>query len=168
MTDHFKVAMKYKEMVESLIAKNITISTMESCTGGLIASNITNIEGSSAVFPGGFVTYGNKGKISAGVPKETIASFGVYSEETALAMARAAKENYQTSIGLGVTGSLGNIDLANSDSVPGKVHFAIVLGDKEAVFTSTLNKETSRIDYKMQVADIIIDRLIEIIKNEAG
>ena len=75
------------KIVRKLIDTNTTISTMESCTSGLIASMITDTEGASAVFPGGYVTYLNKTKILCGVDEKIIKEHGVYSKQCARSMA---------------------------------------------------------------------------------
>ena len=79
--------MHFKTVINKLIEKNKTISTMESCTGGYIANAITNIEGASTIFKFGAVTYSNEYKIKMGVSKETIDKYSVYSIETAREMA---------------------------------------------------------------------------------
>ena len=61
-----------KELIKFLINKNKTISCMESCTGGLLANEITNIDGASNVFKLGLVTYSNEYKEYFGVSKQTI------------------------------------------------------------------------------------------------
>ena len=71
---------KYRRLTLLLIEKGITISTMESCTSGQIASLITDTEGSSAIFRGSYVTYCNDEKIRLGVPANVIEQYGVYSE----------------------------------------------------------------------------------------
>ena len=60
------------QLIKKLIATHTTISTMESCTSGLIASMITDTEGASAIFPGGYVTYLNETKIFIGVDPKVI------------------------------------------------------------------------------------------------
>ena len=65
-------------IIKKLIASHTTVSTMESCTSGLIASMITDTEGASAIFPGGFVTYLNETKILVGVDADVIRKYGVY------------------------------------------------------------------------------------------
>ncbi len=152
---------KYRIITETLIRKNISAATMESCTSGSIASLLTDTEGASAVIRGGFVTYCNEAKIRAGVPEETIRVYGVYSEETALAMARAARANLSADIGIGITGTFGNVDPANADSTPGKVCFAFDIGGKEAVWTCSVPEQPSRAAYKLYMADRIADRLLE-------
>ena len=99
---------KYNYITLKLIEKGTTITTMESCTSGQVASLITDTEGSSAVFKGSYVTYSNEMKIRCGVPANVINGFGVYSEQTAIAMAEACRRNLNADIGVGVTGSFGN------------------------------------------------------------
>lgn len=115
----------WRDITLALIDKGLTISTMESCTAGLVASLITDTEGASAVMKGAFVTYCNEAKVMQGVPAGIIENFGVYSGETAAAMARACRSAYGADIGIGVTGTLGRVDPANADSVSGEVFFAV-------------------------------------------
>ena len=75
------------KIVKILTKKKLTVSFAESCTGGLLASTITSINGSSKVFNMGLVTYSNNAKIKLlGVPKKTIIKFGAVSYETCLSM----------------------------------------------------------------------------------
>ena len=91
-------------VIKKLIAGRKTISTMESCTSGLIASMITDTEGASAIFPGGYVTYLNETKVFIGVEEAVIRQYGVYSKECARAMAQTVKEKLRTDIAIGITG----------------------------------------------------------------
>ena len=79
---------RYKEIVEILNNNNKTVSTMESCTGGMVANTITNVEGASLVFRFGAVTYSNEYKIKMGVDKSVIDNYSVYSMETAKEMSK--------------------------------------------------------------------------------
>ena len=117
-------------IIKQLIASHTTISTMESCTSGLIASLITDTEGASAIFPGGYVTYLNETKVLVGVDPSVIEIHGVYSPECAEAMARTVQENLHTAIAIGITGTTGNVDLNNADSVQGQVFFCILINGK--------------------------------------
>ena len=119
------VRARYAALTSALIARQITVTAMESCTSGLIASLITDIDHASEVFRGSLVTYCNEEKIRNGVPEETIRLYGVYSEETAAEMAKACRRTFGTDIGIGVTGSLGIRDPENRDSVPGRVYYAV-------------------------------------------
>lgn len=156
-------AEKYERITKLLIEKKLMISTMESCTSGMIASLITDTEGSSAVLKGAFVTYCNEAKIRCGVPAEIISRFGVYSAGTAAAMASACRKAYDADIGIGVTGSFGNIDPANPDSVPGEVHFAIDFRGETRSFLISGISESCRREGKIFVADQIADALLTLI-----
>jgi PncC family amidohydrolase len=65
----------WSEIVNKLIENNLTIATMESCTGGGVANEITSISGASAVIKESYVTYCNEAKIKQGVPAETIEKY---------------------------------------------------------------------------------------------
>lgn len=121
---------KYERITKCLIDKKMTVTTMESCTSGMIASLITDTEGASAVLKGAYITYSNEAKLRAGVPEKVMEQYGVYSLRTAESMAGQAAENMNADIGIGVTGSFANADPANPDSVPGMVMFAIACAGK--------------------------------------
>ena len=97
-----------KKIIEKLKSKNKTISCMESCTGGLLSSEITNIDGSSEVFDLGIVTYSNGEKLKFGVSKEIIEKYTVYSNETALEMSKTVCKISNSNYGIGITGNLRN------------------------------------------------------------
>ena len=92
----------------ALVGASKTLAVAESCTGGLIAQQLTGLPGSSRYFVGGIVAYDNRVKIDAlGVPVEDLEVHGAVSEEVAVAMARGVAERMDTSAGLGVTGVAG-------------------------------------------------------------
>lgn len=152
-------------ITKHLIDNDISISTMESCTSGLVASNITDYEGASAILKGSSITYSNEAKINAGVSKYIIEDFGVYSLETAIDMAWNTRRNFGSQIGIGVTGSLGNVDPANKDSVSGKVFFQICQ-DSENCPVELLfqNLPETRKEQKQKVVDIVLGVLYAILK----
>ncbi|MCL0102236.1 competence/damage-inducible protein A [Dehalococcoidia bacterium] len=90
-----------------LVNMGMTVATMESCTGGLFSSTITDVPGSSGYFKGGFVTYTNEAKIAYGVDSELIGKYGAISPQTAEAMARAARTQLGADVGVGITGVAG-------------------------------------------------------------
>ena len=91
-----------------LIAKDLTIAVAESCSGGLLASRITDVPGSSAYFERGVVCYSNRAKIEwVGVPDTLIAAHGAVSEPVAEAMAAGVRERAASSVGVGITGIAG-------------------------------------------------------------
>jgi len=95
-------------VVRELIARGETLSTAESCTGGLVAKRITDVPGSSACFLEGVVTYANEAKIRLlGVPAELIAAHGAVSRPVAEAMAVACRERSGSDYALSVTGIAG-------------------------------------------------------------
>ncbi len=154
----------YAKLTKLLVEKNITITTMESCTSGQLASLITDTEGASAVLKGAFVTYCNGAKIMQGVPAEIIEKHSVYSKETAGAMADACRKAYNADIGVGVTGTMGNVDPANSSaSVPGQVWFAFSFKDRIMPFFIELPPQSTRFECKMAVAKEIVDGLFKIL-----
>lgn len=113
-------------IVHALAARRLTLSAMESCTGGLLASALTDVEGASAVFLGGFVTYSDAAKLAAGVPRDVLHRHGVYSPECARAMAEAAARAFATDIAIGATGTAANPDPAHPDAPVGRL-FACIL-----------------------------------------
>ena len=157
------VRRKYEKITLRLIERRMTVTAMESCTSGQIASLITDTEGSSAVLKGAFVTYSNEAKVRQGVPEEVIVKYGVYSSETAVAMAEACRAAYGADIGIGVTGSFGNSDPANADSIPGEVYFAIAVSGGTETFHCSVPAQASRFAYKLYMADVIADRLLLVI-----
>lgn len=97
-----------RELVELAREAKVTLATAESCTGGLVASAITEIAGSSAVLERGFVTYSNAAKAeSLAVPVAAIAQHGAVSEEVARAMAEGALFNSHATIAVSITGIAG-------------------------------------------------------------
>ena len=144
---------EYQRLTRALIEKGITISTMESATGGCIASLITDTEGSSAVFKGSLVTYCNEAKVKFGVPGEIIDKYSVYSVQTAEAMAMACRDNFGTDIGIGITGTCGNIDPNNAEaSNIGTFYLGICLGKEVFTYEKSILPQATRHDYKLSVA----------------
>jgi nicotinamide-nucleotide amidase len=86
----------------------LTLATAESCTGGMVATAITDISGSSGWFERGFVTYSNQAKIEMiGVPADLIEKHGAVSEPVARAMAEGALRNSRAQVSLAITGVAG-------------------------------------------------------------
>ena len=150
----------YERLTKTLIEKGLTLTTMESCTSGQIVSLVTDTEGSSAVVKGAYVTYSNEAKIMQGVPAEIIEKYGVYSKETAEAMAMTCRKSYKSNIGIGVTGTLGNVDVNNADSVPGHVYFAIDIDGEVSVYERELLRWPTRYQYKLEIARAVVDELL--------
>ncbi|MFZ5646293.1 MAG: CinA family protein [Bacillota bacterium] len=104
-SDSFKAE---EEIGRLLMEQRLTLGLAESCTGGLIASRITGVPGSSAYFAGCVVAYGNRVKEAVlNVSAHELAVFGAVSGEVARSMAGGAKKTLMTEIGLAVTGIAG-------------------------------------------------------------
>ncbi len=162
--DEQEIRNDYKKLTLKLIEKGLMITTMESATSGQIASLITDTEGSSAIMKGAFITYSNEAKIQQGVPKEIIETYTVYSKETARAMAEACRKAYAANIGIGVTGTMGNVDPANKEaSVPGQVYFAISFNGEVRDYYRELVPQETRLAYKLAVAKEVVDELMKLI-----
>lgn len=103
--------------------KGWTLGAMESCTGGLFASTITDIAGSSDYFRGGLVSYATVIKAEWGVPQEILDRHGAVSLETAKAMASTARARLGADVGVGITGVAGP---SEQEGKPvGTIHIAI-------------------------------------------
>ena len=97
-----------QKIVRLLAKKRLKISFVESCTGGLLSSTITQISGSSKVFTIGLVTYSNQSKINTlKVPKNTIRKYGAVSHETCLSLVKNLNKISKTNISVSVTGIAG-------------------------------------------------------------
>ena len=113
------------EVVTACAAQGLTVGTVESCTGGLIAGALTAIPGSSSVVMAGLVTYSNAAKSTlAHVPAGLIAAHGAVSEDVARAMAEGGRKALDVDITCAVTGVAG--PGGGSDAKPvGLVHLAV-------------------------------------------
>ena len=97
-----------KSIVDLLVANELTISTIESCTGGLVAARLINVPGVSDVFKAGYITYSNKAKRKiAGVKKATLHKYGAVSEQVAAEMAKGASVLSKADVTVSVTGIAG-------------------------------------------------------------
>jgi nicotinamide-nucleotide amidase len=119
-----------EEVVLKLLAeKNLSISLAESCTGGLIASRLTDVPGASASLMYGIISYSNASKINIlGVNEATISSYGAVSSQTAEEMAVGAKRINGTDIGLSITGIAGP-DGGTTEKPVGLCYVGIAIGD---------------------------------------
>ena len=96
------------KVVRILTKKKLTVSFAESCTGGLLASTITSISGSSKVFNMGLITYSNNAKVKLlKVPKKTITKYGAVSHETCLSMVENLSKISKSNISISITGVAG-------------------------------------------------------------
>jgi nicotinamide-nucleotide amidase len=115
-------------------ARGVTLATAESCTGGLLASVLTDVEGRGHVFERGWVVYTDDAKADElAVPPRLLAREGAVSEAVARAMAEGALRGSEAGVAVSVTGFAGP---AGPDDEPGLVHFALA-----AVGAPTVHEE---------------------------
>ena len=154
-----------EEIVKRLTEKNLTIATMESCTGGAVANAITNIEGASLVFKFGAVTYSNEYKIKMGVDSNIINKFSVYSIETAEEMSKNIATFTHADIGIGVTGKINREDVNNKYGEDNKIFVSIFINKKNQFlnFSLMVNQSLSREENKKIIVSKIIDELKKIL-----
>lgn len=154
-----------KGVVEKLIKLNKTISTMESCTGGALVNEITNVEGASNVIKFSAVTYSNEYKIKMGVSENIINTYSVYSRETAKEMSKKISDFTNSDYGVGITGKINKPDPKN------------LVGKDDLIFVSIYDKKSNlyyefqieaiydtRVKNKNMIVNVISDKLTGIIK----
>jgi PncC family amidohydrolase len=140
-------------------ARNLTLATAESCTGGLIAHLLTNVPGSSNYFLGGLVVYTARLKEQlAGVQSETIRRHTVYSGEVALELAQGARRVIGSDIGVGVTGIAGP-DGGTFEQPVGLVYIALSADDFHRVERFQFGRD--RIGNKEEAAEQALRMIVE-------
>ncbi|SEL67954.1 competence/damage-inducible protein cinA [Colwellia chukchiensis] len=148
-------------LVPLLLKSKQKITVAESCTGGLIASQITAIAGSSAVFEAGFVTYSNQMKSKMlGVAATTLQRHGAVSEATVLAMARGALERSSADFAIAVSGIAGPSG-ASKNKPLGSVWVA--WGNKESLQARYYCLPMARQDFQQAVAARSLDLIRRLI-----
>ncbi|MBN1694891.1 CinA family protein [candidate division WOR-3 bacterium] len=139
--------------------KGWTISTAESCTGGLISSFLTSIPGSSDYFAGGIIAYSNEIKTNLlSVSPQTLKKFGTVSEETVKDMAQGVKHLLKTDVGISISGIAGPTGGTEKKPV-GTVALGVDIPQK--IITNMVNLEGNRNNIR-KLAGI---RLLEMLKN---
>ena len=151
-------------LVARLAERKLTVSTAESCTGGLIASSIVDVPGASAVFPGGAVTYAPSVKTALlGVPEELIEKRGVVSAEVAAAMAEGAKKRFGTDLAVSVTGVAGP-DGGTPDAPVGCVYIGVAIKERTVTFREDIPGD--REEVRRGAAERAIRRCLAELTNE--
>ena len=151
---------------EALQAHGMMMVTAESCTGGGVASAVTEIAGSSAWFDRGFVTYSNQSKVDMlGVSTDTLARFGAVSEATVREMVAGALLHSQAQIALAVSGIAGPGG-GTSEKPVGTVWFAWgIKGDASVVRLQHLTGD--RAEIREQVVRIALQGVLELLHGRA-
>ena len=150
------------KIVLKLVKKKLKISFAESCTGGLLASSITSISGSSKIFNLGLITYSNKAKTNIlKVPKKIIDKYGAVSKECCLSMVKNLSKISKASISVSITGIAGPNGGTKLKPV-GLVYIGIKKG-KKIIIKENLFKNKNRIAIQKATAITSFNTIIKII-----
>ncbi len=156
---------KYAKIVKRLKELDKRIATMESCTGGAVASEITNHPGASLILLFSAVTYSNEYKMRLGVSKDVIDKYSVYSMETAIEMAKNIAKFAHSDYGVGVTGKINNPDPANNYGKDDKIFVAIYSVSEDKIYPLYIDAipNVNRLKNKENVVSLIGDELLRIL-----
>lgn len=155
-----------KEVLTCARAQGKRLVTAESCTGGLIASFLTAVPGSSDVIEGGFITYSNDAKTRLlGVPRDALATHGAVSDIVASAMAEGALAQVQANMAVSVTGIAGPGG-GSKDKPVGLVFMALAQTDTDAVVKRYVFAGT-RDDVRRAAVGAALELLLSTLKAEA-
>ena len=150
------------KIVKLLTKKKLTVSFAETCTGGLLASSITSISGSSKVFNMGLVTYSNNSKVKLlQVPKKTITKYGAVSYETCLSMVKNLSKISKSDISISITGVAGPSGGTKEKPV-GLVYIGLKKGSK-IIIKKNLFKSKKRISIQKATAKQALKMILNIL-----
>ena len=150
------------KIVKLLTKKKLTVSFAESCTGGLLASSITSISGSSKVFNMGLVTYSNNAKVKLlQVPKKTITKYGAVSYETCLSMVKNLSKISKSNISISITGVAGP-NGGTKDKPVGLVYIGLKKGSK-IIIKKNLFKSKKRVTIQKATAKQALKMILNIL-----
>jgi nicotinamide-nucleotide amidase len=139
--------------------KELTLATAESCTGGLLASLLTDVEGMGHAFERGFVVYTDEAKAGMlGIPRALIDTHGAVSREVALAMADGALAHSRADAAVSVTGFAGP---AGPDDEPGLVYFGCARRGRPAFHREEHFGDVGRGKVREQATRVALDMMLE-------
>jgi nicotinamide-nucleotide amidase len=152
-----------KALLDQTTAAKLPIAFAESCTGGLIAAALTELDGASAVVDRGFVVYTNRAKTEMlGVPSELIGQWGAVSEEVARAMAEGALKNSCAAVAVSCTGIAGPTGGTPTKPI-GLVHFAAAREGRPTLHLECRFGDIGRSEVRMKSAEAALKLLLQII-----
>ena len=150
------------KIVKLLTKKKLTVSFAESCTGGLLASSITSISGSSKVFNMGLVTYSNNAKVKLlKVPKKTITKYGAVSYETCLSMVKNLSKISKSNISISITGVAGP-NGGTKEKPVGLVYIGLKKGSK-TIIEKNLFKSKKRVSIQKATVNKALKMIFNIL-----
>ncbi len=150
-----------EKIINTLKNKKLTLSTAESCTGGLVAKSLTDVSGASNVFYGGVVSYDNSVKENIlGVRSATLKANGAVSHETAMEMAIGVKKALKTDIGISTTGIAGPGG-GTKDKPVGTVYVGIAYKSEVKTFLLQIDSSLSREEIRLRACLTLLELLLE-------
>lgn len=153
-----------KKIAQVLVDKGLKLGVVESCTGGLISSRMTDLSGSSAYIHQNFVTYSYEAKSEIlGVNMETIKNNGVVSSQVALEMAKGLLEKYKPDIAIATTGIAGPLG-ATSNKPVGLIYIGIANEKVQKTYKFEANSKISRRLMKYAFSNKALDCLIKFLE----
>ena len=153
----------FKELVNLLIERNMTIASAESCTGGLFAASIVDVPDASMVLNASVVTYSNEAKTKyANVSPDLIEKYGAVSEEVAMAMAEGIAKETNANVGVSFSGVAGPTG-GTLDKPVGTVCVGIYIDGERECETLHLNENWSRTEIREASVKLMAERLLEIL-----
>ena len=151
-----------KAVADILAARGLTMTTAESCTGGLISARMVNVPGVSNVFKAGFITYANEAKQKfLGVKEETLMQFGAVSRQTAEEMAEGAARAAEADVAVSVTGIAGP-DGGTREKPVGLVYIGCYISGNVKV--EEYHFDGDRIQVRERTAQAALMQLLECLK----
>lgn len=153
---------KAELLIQKLIDKGYTITTAESCTGGMIASALVDVPGASSAINECHITYSNEAKMKyLGVNKETLDNFTAVSEETAIEMVMGASKLADANVAIAVTGLAGP-DGGTEEKPVGLVYIACKVDDRIRIGKPIF--DGNRNEVRSQATDYAIDMALEMLE----
>ena len=147
--------MSLKKLHKKLIDKKLTISVAESCTGGLLANNLTKLANSSKYFQMGLITYSNEAKIKIlKINKNTIKKYGAVSKECCEAMVKNLSKISKSKINVSITGIAGPGG-GNKDKPVGLVYIGLKMGRHLLILKNKFKSKNRNLIQKLTVKKII-------------
>ena len=151
-----------RHVLEAACAKKLSLATAESCTGGMLASLLTDVEGVSSTFERGFVTYSIEAKCELlGLAREFVEQCGAVSREVAVAMAEGALAGSHADVALSITGFAGP---AGPEDEPGLVHFACARKGRETAHREKHFGDIGRGPIRIECMAVALEMLGEAIR----
>jgi nicotinamide-nucleotide amidase len=155
-------------VISALRRRGLSVSTAESCTGGLLGGRLTDVPGSSDVFLGGLISYSDAVKTRVlGVPEDSLRRSGAVSEEVAQEMARRALVLFQSDVSVSITGIAGPAG-GSADKPVGLVFIGTARAARPEILVRRSVFEGDRAAIRRQSVDAALELLLEVVEGSGA